>query len=235
VRAALAIAAILLSTAAFAQSPSKPGPYIIDLRGTMSGVPSASAFHAGLPPGALVPKRGFGIGGGGHVYLFNFGPARVGVGIDVSSARGTSTTPAGLATGSTTTTTTPTTTPTQTPATPTLTAASAIKVATTITIVAPQVSFNFGSRDGWSYLSAGYGAAHIRSESSGTLAAPFTGTATLLRDAGRARAINYGGGARWFVREHLAVGFDLRFHRIAANGVQPSAKAFVLSAGVSLR
>jgi len=64
---------------------------------------------------------------------------------------------------------------------------------------------------------------------------PLSGTVTLVRDDGRAAAINYGGGARWFLREHLAAGFDLRFHRIAAVGAQPSTRALVLSAGVSVR
>lgn len=233
-KAALAIAAVLFPLAAFGQSPpAPPGPYVIDLRGTMSGVPSASAFHAGLPAGALVPKRGFGIGGGGHVYLFTLGPSRIGVGVDASRERGTSSTPAG-ATG-TPATTTSTAPPADLPATPVLSPASAISVATTITVISPQVSFNFGTHDGWSYLSGGFGTAHIQSEASGEPAAPFSGAATFIRDEGRTTAINYGGGARWFLREHLAVGFDLRFHRIAAHGTQPLTRTFVMSAGVSVR
>ena len=31
-------------------------------------------------------------------------------------------------------------------------------------------------------------------------------------------AINAGGGARWFLKRHLAMGFDIRFHKIAADG-----------------
>jgi hypothetical protein len=183
-----------------------------------------------LPVNTLVPKRGFGLGAGAHVYLVKLGPARLGVGVEIARARGTAMTPA-----TTTSTTTTATTSSSATATPALSAASPIDAATTITLVTPQVSFNFGARDGWSYLSGGYGSAQIHGAASGQLTAPATGTATLVRDEGRAAAVNYGGGARWFIREHVAVGFDLRFHRIAAVGTQPGTRIFALSVGLSVR
>jgi len=228
VRAGLSIAALFFSTAAFAQSSSSPGPYVIDLHGVMSGLPSGSAFHPVLPVNTLVPKRGFGLGAGAHVYLVKLGPARLGVGVEIARARGTAMTPA-----ATTSTITTATTSSSATATPALSAASPIDAATTITLVTPQVSFNFGARDGWSYLSGGYGSAQIHGAASGQLTAP--ATATLVRDEGRAAAVNYGGGARWFIREHVAVGFDLRFHRIAAVGTQPGTRVFALSVGLSVR
>ena len=36
--------------------------------------------------------------------------------------------------------------------------------------LAPQVSFNFGGRDGWSYLSGGIGLATLTAEKAGTAA-----------------------------------------------------------------
>jgi outer membrane protein with beta-barrel domain len=230
VRAGLSIAALFFSTAAFAQSSASPGPYVIDLHGLMSGLPSGSAFHPVLPVNTLVPRRGFGLGAGAHVYLVKLGPARLGVGLEIARARGTAMTPA-----TTTSTTTTATTSSSATATPALSAASPIDTATTITLVTPQVSFNFGARDGWSYLSGGYGSAQIHGAASGQLVAPAAGAATLVRDEGRASAVNYGGGARWFIREHIAVGFDLRFHRIAAVGTQPATRVFALSVGLSVR
>jgi hypothetical protein len=237
VNAALALAVLLVSTTALAQAPlpSRPGPFIINMVGTMSGEPSGTAFHPDLPANTLVPKRGFGVGGGVHVYLFTLGPARIGIGFDASRQRATATTaPATTVTTTTSTGTTTSTSGTGTNVSP-FTPEAPIGVATTITVFAPQVSFNFGTHDGWSYISGGYGAAQIHSEATGQLASPLTGTATFVRDEGRRGAINYGGGARWFLREHLAVGFDLRFHRLAAAGTQPSTRSFVLSAGVSVR
>jgi hypothetical protein len=226
-----AIAALLISTPAGAQSSpsSSPGPYVIDIRAPMSGVPRDSAFHPDLPANTLLPKRGFGVGVGGHVYLTSLGIARIGVGADLLRVRGTGATPVADATSSTATTTPATT------STSALSANDQIDTETTITAIAPQVSFNFGTGDGWSYLSAGYGAADIRSSASGTPLGPLAGRVTLVRDDGRAAAINYGGGARWFIRGHVAVGFDLRFHRVAALGTRPGTKLTVLSAGVSLR
>lgn len=90
--------------------------------------------------------------------------------------------------------------------------------------VAPQVSFNFGTRDGWSYLSAGGGPSRFRA-SGPTLDARSSGVPT----------INVGGGARWFVRPHVAVGFDLRFHRAFARDAYASSSLFAAAAGLSIR
>ena len=91
--------------------------------------------------------------------------------------------------------------------------------------VAPQVSFNFGSANGWSYLSAGLGRAWVTTtvdDEAGTLTA----------ESGGLSATNYGGGARWFLRRRLAVGFDARFHRIAG---PPKTSLFSASVGFSVR
>lgn len=227
---AVAIAALLMSTPAIAQSPpSTPGPYVIDIRAPMSGLPSSSLFHPVLPANTLVPKRGFGLGVGGHVYVASVGVSRVGIGVDVLRVRGTA------VTLPTTTSSTSTNTTTSSVAVSGLNAAGQIDVAMTLTAVAPQLSFNFGTREGWSYLSGGYGAAQMRTTATGEQQAPLAGRTTLVRDDGRSAAINYGGGARWFIRGRVAVGFDLRFYRIAAVGTRPVAKLVVASAGLSLR
>jgi len=227
---AVAIAALLMSTPAAAQlsPPSTPGPYVIDIRAPMSGLPSTSGFHPVLPANTLVPKRGFGLGVGGHVYVARLGVSRVGIGVDALRVRGTAVTPVTAST-STKEAGTPSSSGTS------LSAASQIDVAMSMTAVAPQVSFNFGTREGWSYLSGGYGVAQIRTEATGEQESPLTGRTTLVRDDGRSASINYGGGARWFIRDRVAVGFDLRFHRIAAVGTRPVAKLVVASVGLSVR
>ena len=96
---------------------------------------------------------------------------------------------------------------------------TAMDATTTMNIVAPQLSFNFGSSDGWSYLSLGAGTARVDAEVSGS-----------------SSAINAGGGARWFIKRHLGVGFDLRLHRIAADGdVMGDSMIFAASVGFSVK
>jgi hypothetical protein len=85
----------------------------------------------------------------------------------------------------------------------------------------PEVSVNFGNAEGWSYLSAGYDV--------GTLTATGSGTPSLSQDSGVLKGPNVGGGARWFLRDRLAFGFDLRFHRL------PAARIFAATVGVSVR
>jgi len=226
---AVAVATLLLSTSAAAQSsPSTPGPYVIDIRAPMSGLPSTSAFHPVLPSNTLVPKRGFGLGIGGHIYLASLGVSRVGVGVEVMRVRGTAVTPA-------TPSTPATSTGTSSSSGASLSTTGQIDVAMTLTAVTPQLSFNFGTREGWSYLSGGYGVTQIRTEATGERQGPLTGQTTLVRDDGRSAAINYGGGARWFIRARVAVGFDLRFQRIAAVGTRPGATLVVASVGLSVR
>lgn len=227
---AVAIAALLMSTPVAAQlsPPSTPGPYVVDIRAPMSGLPSTSGFHPVLPANTLVPKRGFGLGVGGHVYVARLGVSRVGVGADILRVRGTAVTPVTPSMSSTGA-------GTASSSGASLSVAGPIDVKMTMTAVAPQLSFNFGTREGWSYLSGGYGVAQIRTEATGERESPLTGRTTLVRDDGRSASINYGGGARWFIRDRVAVGFDLRFHRIAAIGPRSVATLVVASVGLSVR
>jgi Outer membrane protein beta-barrel domain len=89
----------------------------------------------------------------------------------------------------------------------------------TLETIAPQLSFNFGTSDGWSYLSVGAGTARVKAVTSAS-----------------SSAVNAGGGARWFMNRHLAVGFDVRFHKIAADGDTMGASTQVSAAvGFSLK
>lgn len=171
--AAIIVAAGVLSGAPVAAQTAPPGPWIIDLRGATTSLPTAASFFPGLPADTLVPARGFGFDVGAHVYLLTLGPSRVGVGANYVRTRGT-----------------------------------AQGVASTLQTLAPQVSFNFGTNRGWSYLGAGIGRASLRMTVN-------RGSGDLTSESGGTSAINVGGGARWFLARHLAVGFDVRFHRLA--------------------
>jgi hypothetical protein len=98
-------------------------------------------------------------------------------------------------------------------------------IVSNLSTLAPQISFNFGTSNGWSYLSAGYGQAWVRTE-----AARESGTEIAESDG--LSAVNYGGGARWFIKRRLGVGFDLRFHRVSG---PPKASMFAASVGFCLR
>ena len=71
--------------------------------------------------------------------------------------------------------------------------------------ISPQVSFNFGARDGWSYISGGIGWSTFTAERQDE---------PLPDPESRIKTINYGGGARWFAKKHLAVSMDLRFYAV---------------------
>jgi hypothetical protein len=178
----LGLAGVLLGSRAWAQSltPGPPGPiFVVDVRGSTTGIPTGIGLYPTVPDGGSVPSRGFGYDVGAHVYLFTLGPARLGLGANVIGVRGT-----------------------------------AVDATATMRIVAPQLSFNFGTSDGWSYLSFGAGTATVKAG-----------------ETGSSSAINAGGGARWFIKRHIAVGFDVRIHKIAADGETMDA-ATVLSAAV---
>lgn len=111
------------------------------------------------------------------------------------------------------------------------TAVDAPTMATRMFAAAPHAALNFGHRDGWSYLSIGAGTAKVRATEDGVEDQP----------ASWGLVFHYGGGARWFVREHLAVSLDLRFWALTprpATTARPSAAAttrIAIGAGLSFR
>ena len=131
--AAASLAAVLVGTPAVAQvaAPEPPGPYTIDLRGATGGLPTDAAFFPPLPSGTSIPTRGYGVDVGAHVYPLQLGPARLGVGVGVLRVRGAASpeTPSSSTGSSTTAPTTP-------------------DVDSALTVIAPQLSFNFGSSAG---------------------------------------------------------------------------------------
>ena len=129
-----------------------------------------------------LPTRGFGFVLGAHWYPLRLGIMTLGLGGEISKAGSDNTKNTG-----------------------TETAPVDVTVNTSFSAVSPQVSFNFGARDGWSYLSGGIGWSNLTTQRvDHPLPDPESGIKT----------INYGGGARWFFKKHLAVNFDIRFHAV---------------------
>lgn len=192
---------------AFAQAPDPVGPFVIDVRGLMAGLPTQQGWVPLLPADTSVPSRGFGLEGGGHVYPVRWGPVQVGFGAALTVARGTAT----------------------------ATIEGTPDIVTRSTTFAPQMSFNFGHRLGWSHLSVGYGAAKVVSES-----AAVAGQAATTQDSGWGGAINFGGGARWFIADHIGVGFEARWHLLSSRTgaattlAAPRATLFHLAVGLSV-
>lgn len=192
---------------AFAQASDPVGPYVIDVRGLMAGLPTQQGWLPVLPAETSVPSRGFGLEGGAHVYPVRWGKVQVGFGAALTYARGTAT----------------------------ATAEGTPDIVTKSTTFAPQMSFNFGHRLGWSHLSAGYGAAKVVGESTAVAAQP-----AATQDSGWGGAINFGGGARWFIGEHFGVGFEARWHLVSSRAATatavgaPRATLFHLAVGVSV-
>jgi hypothetical protein len=219
---------ILASTPAAGQiaPPAAPGPYVIDIRGATSGLSTHAAFFPASPEGTNVPTRGYGVDVGAHVYPMQLGIARLGVGVGLLRVRGTASpaTPSSSTSSSATGATTP-------------------RVVAALTVIAPQLSFNFGSAAGWSYLTAGVGRARVTSVTS---AFGGTGADSMVTPAGDAnsglqQSLSIGGGARWFTKAHLGVSFDVRVHMISAGGATgtrpatPSTTVVAASAGISVR
>jgi hypothetical protein len=218
-RAALCVALFLVAAVpAFAQEPAPPplleepiAPFVFDVRATLARFTQdpLSAAAVGVQPVDL-PTRGLGLAAGAHFYPVRTRNFALGLGGEILlRARASRTIPPAVENG---------------PDGPT--------VVTRMTAVSPQVSLNFGKRDGWSYLSGGIGWANFTTELQDD---PFENPES------SPRAINYGGGARWFAKKHVAFTFDLRFYAISAQPatlLRPqfsSVTVMVFSAGVSLR
>lgn len=227
VRTALRVAFLLAMTAAgaAAQDEEPIGRYVIDLRGSIVGLSRSGelAETRGLRADQL-PPRGIAVDLGGHVYFFRWKAVTFGVGASVlsTSAHRPPTAPAETAPG-----------PAEMPPDPaeTAPASAASFVTARFTAVSPQISFNFGHRYGWSYLGGGLGTSRLN-------VYPRQATTPPQR---RARTLNYGGGARWFLTPNVALSLDLRFFAISPLeqlGEQPGSPRMTLTAanvGVSIR
>ena len=179
---------VLASAAAFAQTEPRPIPiFAADARQAMPRFKEDHAIATGLGVTAEdLPTLGLGVVAGAHLYPLRAKAITFGIGAEylISRARQTrQPTTEGQAEGPT--------------------------VRTEFSGLSPQVSLNFGHRDGWSYISAGLGWMSLTTEIEAT------GTAAPDDSSPRSKTINYGGGARWFATKHIAVSLDLRFYAVS--------------------
>ena len=219
-----AVAALLASAGTSLAQPREPiGRFAADVRATSTGLPSLEGWTPVVPAGTVMPSRSLGFELGAHVYLARFAAGALGVGGTWMTAAGT-TSPPEADDGA--------------PTVPTVPPTNTIPdVSTRATTLAPQVSLNFGHSLGWSYISAGLGRAKVRSE------AVLAGSTTTFRprESGWVQSLNFGGGARWFVNEHVGVGFDLRWHKLGGvdgtttQSATPGTTLFVAGVGVVLK
>jgi len=195
-----------------AQEPPPRIPWVVlDLHGTFATFPNdvALADSRGLQQLEL-PGGNFGIDAAIHLYPLRWRAVTFGIGGQVTAARSHSTPDPS--------------------ASPSL---GLRPVTEKFVSAAPQLSLNFGSGHGWSYISVGVGQSQLSIVPDGAEA--------LDADTERLRTVNYGGGARWFVRRHLAFSFDVRVYVIppgtptAARPGSPRANLLVIGAGISLK
>ncbi|MGE3276185.1 MAG: hypothetical protein AB7O67_13815 [Vicinamibacterales bacterium] len=210
------LAALVAAIPALAQAPPQPlSGFVIDAHGVSGGLPDGPGWVADVPEGTLLPARSLGLDGSAHVYLAHLGPVTLGAGARLVFVRGTTTAPVVDDTDGAAANTVP-------------------DVTTRFRAFAPEVSFNFGHRRGWSYISGGVGRARVENEA--TLGA----TTVTAGPDGWVSIFNYGGGARWMITRHIGFSFDLRWHQLSgldATETFPGAmrsKLFVAGAGISI-
>jgi len=111
-----------------------------------------------------------------------------------------------------------------------------------------QLSLNFGTHEGWSYISGGIGTSRRAIQTFPVTVTTGTdgkttitqSTDPLTATGSRSKTINYGGGARWFASSHMAFGFDLRWYAVnpsiatATVPALPRQTIFVANAGISI-
>lgn len=213
---ALVMAVALVATAypALAQQKLPIGPFVVDARVSSAGLPNQPGWTPAVPSATVTPGRGRGLEVGGHVHVVRLRSIALGVGATWLVARGSAAPP---------------------DVTGTLPPPALPAVTTRVTSFAPQISLNFGHSLGWSYLSAGLGRSKAESE------ATAAGATFVPRESGWVKTLNYGGGARWFITDHLGVGFDLRWHKVslvpatATHPGAPRASLLVAGAGIVLK
>jgi hypothetical protein len=193
--------------------PDEPRPigrFVVDARGAFPKFKQDATTAAGISvKPANLPTRALGLVVGAHWYPARLGIVTFGVGGEMLAAKRGRT----LNTG-------------------TKAAPLNVSVNSRFSSLSPQVSFNFGSRNGWSYVSGGIGSSTFTAERK---------DAPLPDPESRSKTINYGGGARWFSKKHVAMSMDLRFYAVnpeeatAARPARSRMTIMTFGVGVALR
>jgi hypothetical protein len=215
-----AVLLILLTAApALAQTRERLPWFVVDVHAATVGLPQAEGWVPDVSADADFPGRNWGLSGGATIYPFKAGLFTFGIGASVITGKGRGESVA-LTTGSGATA---------------ITRVTPV-VHTAITSLVPQLSINFGHKLGWSYVSGGVGRSRITSFSDAV-----GSVAGIEAPEAWNQALNFGGGARWFMKPHLGASFDVRFVKMgsrSATDTLPAAKRTQLwniSAGISLQ
>jgi hypothetical protein len=216
----MVVMALLAGVLPAAAQNREPLPkFAVDLHAATVGLPQAEGWVPIVSADTPLPGRNWGVGAGATVYPFRRGIFTFGVGASVTTAKGDGESLT-ITSGS---------------------GASAITritpiVRTGITNLAPQLSINFGHKLGWSYLSAGLGRSKVTSRADAVGTAP-----EVVVPEAWSQAINFGGGAKWFMKPRLGASFDVRFVKLGSRGATaalPAAKRtqmWTIAAGISIQ
>ena len=210
---------VLAAVPVSAQTNERLPWFAVDLHAGSVGLPTAEGWIPAVSADTPVPGRAWGIMAGAAVYPVRFGIITLGVGAAISTAKGKGESLT-ITTGSGATATTR------------VTPIARMQVLNLV----PQLSINFGREHGWSYLSAGVGRTKVTSSADAVGAAP-----QIIVPESWNQSLNFGGGARWFMKPHLGAGFDVRFIKLGsrgASGLIPSARRTQMttfSAGISIQ
>jgi hypothetical protein len=211
-KAILLAAVLLLLTAGSAtaqQQQQQPiGPFVVDLKGVFARHKQEPSVASALDvASANLPTHSFGFAGGIHFYPLHTGRVTFGFGGHVLFANGSHTldTAAGAAPSPT--------------------------VERHFRAFAPEVSFNFGHRNGWSYISGGLGQSRL-----------FVNRQDRPETSPQSRkTIHYGAGARWFTHHRVAVSLAVRWYAVSPQAAtatsieEPRTTLMVLSGGIAIR
>ncbi len=179
-----AVVGFVTSAARAQDPPPRIGPFVLDVHGTVPRFPSDDQQLADSRALLLreLPGAGLGLHTSAYLYPLRWKAVTFGIGGDLTLARSSKAAPQ-IAQG-----------------------VVGRAVTETFSHIAPEISFNFGDGDGWSYISGGIGPGVWSLVPEGSVDSP--------ADTERLQTINYGGGARWFIKPHLAFSFDVRFYAI---------------------
>lgn len=209
---------LLLATPASAQQQKEPLPVFAgDLRFVFARhkTEPSVATELDVEPGNI-PTRSYGLMGGGQVYALRGKKIALGVGGTLLLAGGSRTLDLTETSGTTTTTT------------------KSPTVQRHFRAITPEISLNFGHRNGWSYISGGFlGQSRLYLDRADAPAS----------DAPNRKTLTYGAGARWFTNNHLAFAVDVRWYSVAEQPAsaatnlvsEPRTTLMVLSAGISFK
>jgi hypothetical protein len=219
-RLLVALVLLLAAVPAAAQPVKEKLPLVVgDLHAATVGLPQAEGWVPVVSGDTELPGRNWGFGAGANVYPLRLGIMTFGFGASILTGKGS---------GESLTITSGSGSSATTRITPV--------VRTGVTHLLPQISINFGHKLGWSYLSAGVGRSKVTSRADAVGTTP----EQVVPEAWN-QAINFGGGAKWFMKPHLGASFDARWVKLSsrsASGTLPSAKRtqmWNISAGISIQ